>query len=92
MGYCLGYCAGADTINAGNGPSKIIFAGALGDTVTSGDGDDLICGDHCYAKFRTTQDYVGPTGNFTIAAGVPWQLDYVVTIDPLVTGGTVLAR
>jgi hypothetical protein len=63
------------------------LAGAFDDTVASGAGHDLICGDHCYGKFRVLQDYVGPTGAFTKVAGVPWQLDFVVTIDPLVTGG-----
>jgi hypothetical protein len=88
---CWSRFSGNDEITANDG-SNIILAGAFSDTVTSGAGHDLICGDHCHIKCRKLEDFVGVTGNFTKAAGVPWQLDFVVTIDPVVTGGMLWWR
>lgn len=79
-------------LKVGNGDS-VIFGGGLADTITSGSGNDLICGDHCHATFNTTL-FCGagcvPTAANTLVRAT-MQLEFVVTTYPNVTGGMCFA-
>jgi hypothetical protein len=59
---------------------NVAIGGADGDTITSGLGNDLICGDHCNMTF-TNPD-----------VGEPWRLDNIITVVPNTTGGVLKAK
>ena len=60
--------AAADAITVGSGANNYIFGGAGPDNITSGEGHDLICGDHCYLVW-------GPP------KGADWATDYLITVN-----------
>jgi hypothetical protein len=72
----------------GNGDS-VVIGGSLADTIVSGSGNDLICGDHCHVAFNASwycgQGCVPNATNTRVQASM--QLEFVVTIFPNVTGG-----
>jgi Ca2+-binding RTX toxin-like protein len=64
---------GQDTVFAGDG-FNFVIGGALNDTVSTGAGNDVVCGDHCEIAFD-------------LSNGQTWQLGTVVPLFPDVSGG-----
>lgn len=67
--------AGNDTVNAGEG-KNFVYGGAYTDNLTTGQGDDTICGDACQLQFADS------------STPLNWVVDSLVAINPT-DGGEV---